>query len=274
MLITASTKNRPASRSAPTMPGAIGIAASAAMYGRIATTGAHSNTRLSAAAGVTLSFWTNLTPSATSCAQPWNPPAYIGPTRLCMCAITLCSVCPTSSGSSRNAASTSTTRSSASATSAIATARTSGTPLPGLGHSRRAGTSSRRRGLTGLARLLRAGPRFHRPGGEHELLAQRMAFELLREQERRQLEDLAVLGEVDPEHLVGLPLVPASAGVDVRDAVGHRGVAGQQGAQQQVLDLALPVLGQVAHQPEAVVELVHRGQPVEERAAEPVPDQH
>jgi hypothetical protein len=91
MLITASTKNRPESRSAPTMPGASGMAARAAMYGRIATIGAHSNTRRSAAAGTTLSFWMNFTPSATNCAQPWNAPAYIGPSRDCMCAITLCS---------------------------------------------------------------------------------------------------------------------------------------------------------------------------------------
>src|SRR3954451_5822015 len=53
------------------------------------------------------SFWTNLTPSATSWAHPWNPPAYIGPSRPCMCAITLCSACPTSSGSTRNATTTS-----------------------------------------------------------------------------------------------------------------------------------------------------------------------
>ena len=29
--------------------------------------------------GIMSSFWTNFTPSATSCAQPWNRPAYIGP---------------------------------------------------------------------------------------------------------------------------------------------------------------------------------------------------
>src|SRR4051812_24196996 len=118
MLITASTKNKPEPRSAPTMPGASGIAASAAMYGRIATTGAHSNTVLSAAAGVTLSFWTNFTPSATSWAQPWNPPAYIGPSRDCMWAITLCSAWPTSNGATRNATSTPTTRTTNSTMSA------------------------------------------------------------------------------------------------------------------------------------------------------------
>jgi ATP-dependent Clp protease ATP-binding subunit ClpX len=51
----------------------------------------YSRTQESAADGITSSFWTNLTPSAISCAQPWNRPAYIGPTRPCMCAITLCS---------------------------------------------------------------------------------------------------------------------------------------------------------------------------------------
>src|SRR3954465_7911342 len=76
-------------------------------YGMSATAGASVKIRRSAAAGTTSSFWANFTPSATSCAQPWKPPAYIGPSRPCMCAITLCSACPTSSGSTRNATTTS-----------------------------------------------------------------------------------------------------------------------------------------------------------------------
>ena len=62
------------------------------MYGIMATAGANENTVLSAAEGTTSSFWMNLTPSATNCAQPWNTPASIGPTRACMCANTLCSM--------------------------------------------------------------------------------------------------------------------------------------------------------------------------------------
>ena len=58
----------------------------------MATAGASENTPRSAASGTTSSFWTNFTPSATSCAQPWNMPASIGPRRACMCASTLCSM--------------------------------------------------------------------------------------------------------------------------------------------------------------------------------------
>src|SRR4051794_1826060 len=71
-----------------------------------AMAGANRKTGPSAAAGVMSSFCANLTPSATNWAQPWKPPAYIGPTLDCMCAIALCSVWPTSSGSTRNAART------------------------------------------------------------------------------------------------------------------------------------------------------------------------
>src|SRR5919199_647281 len=37
-----------------------------------------------------------------SCAQPWNRPAYIGPSRACMCARILCSMYPTAIGADRN----------------------------------------------------------------------------------------------------------------------------------------------------------------------------
>ena len=77
--ITASTKNRPMSRSTPTSPGPTGITTSTTRYGISATAGASRNTVRSAAAGTTSSFCANFTPSATSCAQPWKPPAYIGP---------------------------------------------------------------------------------------------------------------------------------------------------------------------------------------------------
>ncbi len=68
-----------------------GITTNSAMYGTSQTAGARENTHRSAAAGITSSFCTNLTPSARSCAHPWNRPAYIGPSRPCMCASTLCS---------------------------------------------------------------------------------------------------------------------------------------------------------------------------------------
>ena len=51
-----------------------GITTNSAMYGTNATAGASENTHRSAAAGMMSSFWMNFTPSAISCAQPWNPP--------------------------------------------------------------------------------------------------------------------------------------------------------------------------------------------------------
>ena len=69
-----------------------GTTTNSAMYGTSATAGASENTHRSAAAGMMSSFCTNFTPSAISCAQPWNRPAYIGPRRACMCARTLCSM--------------------------------------------------------------------------------------------------------------------------------------------------------------------------------------
>ena len=82
----------PTDRSCAVCPGPTGIVMSTNRYGSSATAGASSNTRRSARAGTTASFCANFTPSATSCAQPWNPPAYIGPSRDCMCAIALCSI--------------------------------------------------------------------------------------------------------------------------------------------------------------------------------------
>ncbi len=110
-LISASTKNRLGSMIEAAWSGATGITTRTTRYGISATAGASRKTVRSAAAGMTSSFWTNFTPSATSCAQPWKPPAYIGPTRACMCAIALCSVWPTSSGRTRNATSTTASRS-------------------------------------------------------------------------------------------------------------------------------------------------------------------
>src|SRR3954463_67997 len=106
--IIARAKNSPGSIETPTCPpGPTGITISTTRYGISATAGASVKIRRSAAAGTTSSFRANFPPSATSCAQPWKPPAYIGPSRPCMCAITLCSAWPTSSGSTRNATTTS-----------------------------------------------------------------------------------------------------------------------------------------------------------------------
>ncbi len=69
-----------------------GIRMKIVMYGTRTTAGARVNTHPSAAAGMMSSFWMNFTPSAISWAHPWNRPAYIGPSRCCMWASTLCSM--------------------------------------------------------------------------------------------------------------------------------------------------------------------------------------
>src|SRR3954451_4063551 len=252
--MTARTKNSPMSRSSPTRPGPIGTTRSATRYGSRANAGAIWKIVRSAPAGTTSSFCTNFTPSATSCAQPWNIPAYIGPTRLCMCAIALCSTCPTSSGSTRNAAITTSTRSSASTSSGIGAllGRAVGgarTPLLGRGDARRAGPATRRgagRRVVALAGLLGAGPGLGDPRGEHELLAQRVTLELLGQEQLVQREHRTGVAEVDAEHLVGLLLVPPGTREHVGQRVDDRLVARHQGAYEEVLDAAgtgLPARG-------------------------------
>src|SRR5262245_11513969 len=219
-LVIASTKNSPMSRSWPTRPGPSGIAIIATRYGTSATPGAIAKTVRSAAAGAMSSFWANLTPSATSCAQPWKRPAYIGPTRACMWAMALCSVWPTSSGSRRKAASTAAQRRATSNASAIAAAfvrnRVTGAPLVRIRDAgRRDPTTGRGLGGVGLARLLRPRPRLDHPRHEHEVLAERMALEAVGQQQRI----ARTAHELDAEHLVGLPLVPGRSAVQVDQRV-------------------------------------------------------
>ena len=108
--ITARTKNSPASTVCPdeAVAGRPGSRSAPGGTGSRATAGASWKTRRSAPAGTMSSFCANFTPSATSWAQPWKPPAYIGPSRPCMWAITLCSVWPTTSGRTRKTTRTAT----------------------------------------------------------------------------------------------------------------------------------------------------------------------
>src|SRR5215212_5499921 len=76
--LTARTNSSPASRSAPTRDGDSGSAAIATRYGTSATAGASRKTGRSAAAGTISSFWANLTPSASSCAQRDRPGGFTG----------------------------------------------------------------------------------------------------------------------------------------------------------------------------------------------------
>lgn len=153
--MTARTKKMPASMTSPTAPslGPIGMARRTSRYGRRATAGASWKIRRSAPAGTMSSFCANFTPSATSWAQPWKPPAYIGPRRPCMWAITLCSVWPMSRGKVRKT--TKTIRSRRATSSASFTAGL----LRGLCGSGRPGDSGgsgfRRWSLRGLRAWLR-----------------------------------------------------------------------------------------------------------------------
>src|SRR5918996_1254640 len=160
--ITASTASSPTSTSTPTHSGASGTKARATRYGTSPTAGASRKTAGSARAGTTSSFWANLTPSAISWAQPWNRPAYIGPTRPCMCAMTLCSACPMAIGRSRNTPTTTTTRTTTSSTPitmrppAQATRVRRARAGPRTGRARRAGASGAARAPPFLRRPHRA----------------------------------------------------------------------------------------------------------------------
>ena len=143
--MTASTKKMPASTTWPTAPslGPIGMATRTRRYGSRATAGASWKMRRSAPAGTMSSFCANFTPSATSWAQPWKPPAYMGPRRPCMWAITLCSVWPTTRGRTRKTAKTMTRRRATS--SASFTASPPGRSSPRVVGVRRRARSSVRR---------------------------------------------------------------------------------------------------------------------------------
>src|SRR3954470_11075332 len=155
--------------------------------------------RRSAAVGTVSSFWANFTPSATSCAQPWNPPAYIGPSRDCMCAMTLCSAWPTRSGRVRNA------------TEVRTIAMTSRMRAPPRGNTRREVLTAAGSPAAAPARFLRARPGLGDPRGQDEVLAQRVALEPVGQQQRL---EVRVTFEDDSEHLEGLAFVPVRAAVD------------------------------------------------------------
>src|SRR6476469_7937557 len=153
--------------------------------------------------------------------------------------MTLCSVCPATGGRTRKAASTPSVRRTTSRAGLIGARRAcSSRPPRRVGHpgrrdlapARRPAAAGARGGVTALPWLLRPGPGLAGPRGEDERLAQRRALEALRQQQRPHPEAGAVLepGEVDPEHLVRLALVPGRAGPQGGEA-GHRLAPGRLG---------------------------------------------
>ncbi len=137
-----------------------------------------------------------------------------------------------------------------------------GAPLVGVRYARgqhlaalRAAVRRTRRGLPGL---LGAGPGLGDAGGEHEVLAERVALEVLGQEEVLQTR---VALEVDAEHLVGLALVPGGARVDA-DGGGQRGgVVRDRRTDQEAADR---VQGDdVRGDAEAGARFVDRAQPVE-----------
>src|SRR5680860_892851 len=153
----------------------------------------------------------------------------MGPTRLCMCAIVLCSIWPTTSGSMRNAPSTTRQRSTTSTMSGIGSLPS---PILGIGNPGRTHPAPAGRvcGIgVGLPRFLRTGPGLGDPGGEDEFLAEWMAFEAVGQQQR-----IEFVAEVDAEHLMRFALMPGGAGKDLSERRDARIVARDQRCDEQV----------------------------------------
>ena len=72
-------KNTPRLMSAKKKPGARGMAAMAPKMLPSTSAGASTNSTRSAPRGIMSSFINSFTPSAMDCAQPCQPPTYIGP---------------------------------------------------------------------------------------------------------------------------------------------------------------------------------------------------
>ena len=70
-----------------------------------------------------------------------------------------------------------------------------------------------RSGGVRLTGLFRARPGLRGSRSQHEVLAQRVALKLVRQQQRHQV---GMAHEIDAEHLVSLSLVPGSAAVDTQ----------------------------------------------------------
>ena len=111
-----------------------------------------------------------------------------------------------------------------------------------------------------LPRLLRAGPCLRDPGREDEVLAERMAFEVLREQQR---DEVRVAGEDDAEHLVGLALVPGRAGEDLHGGRENGSLVRHRRTQQQPADPAVLQRDDMGADAEPGARFVDRAQPVE-----------
>src|SRR5215211_6295933 len=114
-----------------------------------------------------------------------------------------------------------------------------------------------------LPRFLGPRPGLGLPGQQGELLAQRVAVELLGQQ---QLGQVGVALEADPEQLGRLPLVPVGPRPQVADGRQMPAVAGQHRPHLEVVAVAGRV--DVQHDPDAGRLLVHAAQEVEEVAGQ------
>src|SRR5215207_3029526 len=114
-----------------------------------------------------------------------------------------------------------------------------------------------------LSRFLGPRPGLGLPGQQGELLAQRVALELLGQQ---QLGQVGVAVEADAEQLGRLPLVPVGAGPQVADGRQVATIAGDHHAQLEVVAVAGRV--DVQHHPDAGGLLVDPAQEVEEVAGQ------
>src|SRR5215211_1486983 len=114
-----------------------------------------------------------------------------------------------------------------------------------------------------LPRFLGSRPGFGLPGQQGELLAQRVALELLGQQ---QLGQVGVAVEADPEQLGRLPLVPVGAGPQVADRRQVAAVAGHDRPDLEVVAVAGRV--DVEDHPDPGRLLVDSAQEVEEVAGQ------
>ena len=182
------------------------------MYGIIATAGASEKTLRSAASGTTSSFWMNFTPSATSCAQPWNDAGLHRPeARLHVREHLVLHVADRERHDQEEHHDHDRLRAPATSQKLPDQASKMETPVVRPeqdDHSSSSSSPSTAPGQGLASRVIK-----------REVLAQRMALERLGQQ---QLHRLRVALEPDPEHLERLALVPVAGGPQVGDRGQHR----------------------------------------------------
>ena len=169
-----------------------------------------------------------------SCAQPWKAPAYIGPSRPCMCAITLCSAWPDDQrqgeeGDHHREHPDQHLKPDRHQRSPLAGSSRPTRPAP----ARPAGACGARRAALGSCDSpgsFAPGQGFATRDARTNSLRSGYPSNSGRQQQRH--EAARMPGEVDAEHLVGLPFVPRRARKNVHNGRYRWRRARSQGTQQ------------------------------------------